>query len=1104
MLVANRFVGKRFTLGADGEIAKTAAGNISEWGAVRQLVSTASELAIIIGMLGPEMALVLGKARDEPETFVLSPNGTRRTRDVFSLSNGPGWLLLDYDSDAMPETVRRRIAELGGPLAAMEYVWPELKDACRVWKPSSSGGVHKTREAPPTDIMGFHLYVLVADQSKSKETLETLQARAWAEGLGWIKVSASGALLTRSIFDTSVWAPERLVFAGPPDLGEGVSRTAPQIVAQEGKALQPPQRPPGTAWVDALAAAKAAIKPSAVKTERTWRKAQVRRVMAEKKVSARAAFKAVKSLASVQVLEDDVTLEMNDGSIVRVGDLLDRGIPGDKLSLPSPLDGLTYGPGKATLLWSKGRPPVIVDHAHGLKRLFRFARFGEVHPVVQGGYALPPAAVLVDGSMPVMTALLRQSDQDSAGPNVMAVANRLFFRIPAQWSLPELISWIRDELPPDVLPTEFFDALSSRLAFRLEQRKLRTLAPYTLPPEMLGAHKVERVDTLSGSVSGLPTGVVVVQAPMGVGKTQHVGAPLIQAAKEQGLTVMAMCHRTSLTAELAKRLDLATYTRVSSADIEARGGLAVCLPSTARADIVAMMPKPDVVFIDEVRQVLAFLAHPEQCRTSDATAVEVYDRLRQIIKNARTVIVADAHIDGRTLRFLEECRPGERFQIMIAEPQRASRTAEFRFGSVRQVRESVISEVLVELAGGGKVWLACESSEFAQAMESLFIERGYRAIAITAGTKANEAQAAFLEDAELASQSYDIVIASPVISSGLSIEHRGAPHFTLVAFLGSGNAITPGDAAQQIARVRYVDRCLVGVMRNNLPHNLLEEQLLGGRAAALALQNDQVMPGSYDQLVVGLKVDEENGRADFASGLFWLLEREDWLVCRGSLGSREKETQTVLDAHRQVRSEKLMAAPEVSVEVTVEQLRMLRELPAAERSEYQSQIEALETQLEAARIREALGVWRLLEEDIDLWDEGRLLSRLERFVDLGRIGSLPTSSTDVAFSLRSLRAARRQLYADLFEGYDIAQPDWLTPEVAEEVLDRVMRKPELFAACGLVGPKYASGYIDKVNQIVPLKRPADPVREVTDILRRAGLTAVGKQVRVSQREPNSS
>jgi hypothetical protein len=44
-----------------------------------------------------------------------------------------------------------------------------------------------------------------------------------------------------------------------------------------------------------------------------------------------------------------VTLEKNDGSVIRVGDLLDQGRKFDKLSMPSPLDGLSYGRGNLRL-----------------------------------------------------------------------------------------------------------------------------------------------------------------------------------------------------------------------------------------------------------------------------------------------------------------------------------------------------------------------------------------------------------------------------------------------------------------------------------------------------------------------------------------------------------------------------------------------------------------------------------------------------------------------------------------------------------------------------------------------------------------------------------
>jgi hypothetical protein len=100
-----------------------------------------------------------------------------------------------------------------------------------------------------------------------------------------------------------------------------------------------------------------------------------------------------------------------------------------------------------------------------------------------------------------------------------------------------------------------------------------------------------------------------------------------------------------------------------------------------------------------------------------------------------------------------------------------------------------------------------------------------------------------------------------------------------------------------------------------------------------------------------------------------------------------------------------------------------------------------------------------------------------------------------------LRTARRKLYAELFAGYDIAKPDWLTPQTADAILDRVMTKPALYAACEIVGLKFAVGFFDKSGEVVPLKRPTYAAREVKAILDRMGLGAHGKQSRVSQMGP---
>ena len=65
---------------------------------------------------------------------------------------------------------------------------------------------------------GIHVYVAAKDGADSERFLRALHDRCWLAGFGWMLVSASGALLERSIVDRMVGGPERLVFEGGPVL----------------------------------------------------------------------------------------------------------------------------------------------------------------------------------------------------------------------------------------------------------------------------------------------------------------------------------------------------------------------------------------------------------------------------------------------------------------------------------------------------------------------------------------------------------------------------------------------------------------------------------------------------------------------------------------------------------------------------------------------------------------------------------------------------------------------------------------------------------------------------------------------------------------------
>lgn len=1100
LLCRRGFIGKRFFLDETGKVQKEAAGNFTDFNARRFNIGSAFLMKHLVEEMTPDMALVLGVAPHLPEQFTLSEGGPRRTRETFQFSPGAGWLLLDYDTDQMPDGVRQRIAELGGPLAAMEHIWPETRGACRVFKPSSSSGVYRSGDEPPVRFEGFHLYVLLKDQTQSADTLKALEARAWAEGLGWIKVSRSGSLLVRSIFDTTVGAPERLVFAGPPELAAGVARVVFPTEWQEGLLLEAPTFPEGVEWQRRIVEAKERLRPVAKQSEREWKKQQVRKSIGLG-ASAREATAAVNIRLTGSVLTDDTFLDLNDGSTIRVGDLLDQGPPATgKLSLPSPLDGIEYGRGKATLLWSKGSQPIIVDHAHGLRRRFTFARYKGATVVPETTRAFLSAPELSVSTRRQMTRLLQASDTSNARNRTIAVAKRLFWSVPAEWSLDDMLTWLQAQVSHVPFPPAFWHELQAHLETWMQARRMRATTTAAVRPTILKRHKVKHVNDLRAAVPYLPTGVLLVQAPLGSGKTQHIGAPLVALAKQMGLSVMAICHRITLTTELAFRLNLAHYQDATPEDIAKAGGVAVCLPSIKRAPFGASGASPDVIFLDEIRQVIDFLADTECFNADYASAEVIHDYLTLLIQRAQLIVGADAHLNDRTIEFLERCRPDEAFTIMVMSPTVRDGVVEFHHAAPKAVRATVVDAVVSELVAGGKVWLACESREFAEALDKHFEDLGFRSIAITARSKVGKAQAAFLKDADAESRNYDVVVSSPAISSGISIEHRDGKHFTLGVFIGSGHVILPTDAAQQIGRVRYLERIMVGVMTNNIHGRILSSTVLEGRCEALGLQETPFSPDDYARLAAEVAAEGRNARSDFAATLYWLLEREGWTIrlggdVVGSAVAEEVRAAALREKLARLNATPLQTVAEVASQLDATKKKLEQRVPNED--DIRAQVAEHELRLEAARIRQCLGVTEILLEDYKLWDGGNLLSKIARFGSLVRDG-VPSASNlrSPSFWLTDLSRARWHLYRELFQGFDVRAEDWLTPEVSDQVVDRLMRRPAVFAAVGIVGPKFFG-----TGRNASPKRPRSATKTVSEVLARVGLALRGKQRRVSQMGP---
>ena len=150
-------------------------------------------------------------------------------------SYSAGYMLFDVDTKGMPQPVRDRVAALGGAWGAIVDAVPKLAGSSRVIRKSSSSGISNPETGETRDSDGQHIYMLVRSAVSIPEILKRIHDMLWLAGLGWYVVGAAGQMLERSLIDTAVGSPERLVFEGPVILGEPLVQESRLAIAFDGR-----------------------------------------------------------------------------------------------------------------------------------------------------------------------------------------------------------------------------------------------------------------------------------------------------------------------------------------------------------------------------------------------------------------------------------------------------------------------------------------------------------------------------------------------------------------------------------------------------------------------------------------------------------------------------------------------------------------------------------------------------------------------------------------------------------------------------------------------------------------------------------------------------
>lgn len=664
---------------------------------------------------------------------------------------------------------------------------------------------------------------------------------------------------------------------------------------------------------------------------------------------------------------------------------------------------------------------------------------------------------------------------------VMAV--RMSDKVPAF----ENIESVRKFIAHPLLNPRTHTSIMCRVQWAIQNRKRRAMT--ALKPQSWGKHHHVVVSDLSEFRTGTPCTLVF--APMGSGKTKKVILPFSKTPKKY---FGAIAHRRSLIADLSAKLGVDNYDNMTYDKSNLAEKMAICLPSIEAGNIKPFVDKIQNVAVDEISQNIRF-TNSKECRVQGANQEKIYLGLKKLINEVENVIVADASIDQTTLDFMQSARPDELFTIVEQIPTNKQRKC-FLYAD----KSDLLTKIEVELMNGGNVWFSVESAERAEIINQLFCDK-FKTLTITSRNNKSKKIKEFLDNVDKESKKYQLIIASPAISSGVSVEHQvplldqdgnqvydenydpvyyTQPHFTMIAGMASGHSICFSDFAQMLGRVRYVEHYHVCLQPNNKKFEwVMPSSILTGLRQAAMLEGVTYKENDYSQLKAHIDSLEETYRSDFANGFYWFLEYYCFEMMQGLVSNVDYTFSDRMKDISADRKDKYRASICNAKKISAEQ--------AKEIDSKQDITSEEEFQLLAFKCRSSLGfdINHDIEiADIEMFEE---LPKLDRFAR-GLGYSFDLDDSEINISLRKFYNAQIQSVGIIFDGLDL-RTAFFDEQVCNDLVNRISQNNNRFllSSLKLIPSRYGQWRESKKGDLLEYKNPANNSKSVAQILDKFGL-----------------
>jgi len=308
------------------------------------------------------------------------------------------------------------------------------------------------------------------------------------------------------------------------------------------------------------------------------------------------------------------------------------------------------------------------------------------------------------------------------------------------------------------------------------------------------------------------TKLIAIKSPKGTGKTQSLVQVVAQAiARKQKVLVIG--HRVQLVKELCQRFGLNYITEVGDRADRSSLGYGLCVDSLHGLSQAQFDPNDwhnSLVIIDEVEQVLWHALNSSTCKDRRVEILKCFKSLIQnVLGNQGQLYVADADLSDIALDYLISLSGLELKPYIVQNTWQRDRHQAWQVYNYQgKTPKKLVNNLEADIKQGGKPFVCLSAQKLTskwgtQTLEAYLQQQfpEHKILRIDSQSLRDHQHPAYncIANLEQVLREYDIVLASPSIETGISIELK---HFTSVWAIAQGiqgvNAVR-----QTLARIRH-------------------------------------------------------------------------------------------------------------------------------------------------------------------------------------------------------------------------------------------------------------------------------------------------------------